>query len=108
MTAAERHTAGGTVDIAATGSTGDIIERQGAVINFSGGGIVYAAGVIDTTKLLSAYKVYDIGSASADIDYGNILNAQTFTESRFGITKVYNGVYYGGASPVNEYSKAIR
>jgi filamentous hemagglutinin family protein len=101
-TAAQRHTAGGEVDIT---STGDIVVRQGAVIDFSGGGIVYAPGAVDTTMLVSSYSIYDISSAGADIDYSSILNFQTFTNSRFGITQEYEGVYYGGASPLRQYSQ---
>ena len=48
LTAMERHTAGGTVNIKA--STGDIVVRQGAVVNFSGGGINYGAGALNTTS----------------------------------------------------------
>ncbi len=49
-TAVERHTKGGEVDIAATG---DIVVRQGAVIDFSGGGINYGPGAAeyDQTRL---------------------------------------------------------
>jgi filamentous hemagglutinin family protein len=102
-TAAQRHTTGGVIDIT---SAGDIVVRQGALIDFSGGGTVYAAGAIDTTMLVSAGKVYNIATASADVVYESILNDQTFTNSRFGTTKEYNGVYYGGASPVNAYSQS--
>ncbi len=104
QTAAERHTTGGKVDINVTGSTGDIIVMQGATINFSGGGIVYEPGTVNTTKLVSGYKVYDIDSASAYYTYNSILNSQSFTNARFGITTSFDGVYYGGIVPVNEYS----
>ena len=107
LTAEERHTAGGTVDITATGSGGtggDIVMMQGAAINFSGGGIVYGAGALNTTVLVSGTNLYTIGSAPTDIRYDSILNGQTFTNSRFGITDEYDGVYYGGAFPVNKYS----
>ena len=102
-TAVQRHTAGGEVNIS---SQGDIVVMQGATINFSGGGINYAAGALNTTDLVSAGKVYNIATASADVDYESILNNQTFTNTRFGTTKQYNGVYYGGDVPVNSYSPA--
>jgi hypothetical protein len=107
LTAEERHTAGGTVEITATGSGGtggDIVMMQGAGINFSGGGIVYGAGAINTTVLVSGPNLYAIGGAPTNIRYDSILNGQTFTDSRFGITQEFDGVYYGGAFPVNKYS----
>jgi filamentous hemagglutinin family protein len=104
LTAMERHTAGGQVDIQA--STGDIVVMQGSVINFSGGGINYGAGDLNTTELVSAGKVYNIATASADVVYESILNTQTFTNTRFGTTTTYNGIYYGGAVPMNQYVQA--
>ena len=108
-TAADRHTAGGEVDIKVTGSvlqSGDVVMMQGSTINFSGGGIRYAAGYVDTTKMVSGTHIYDISSASPDIQYDRILNSQTVTYRRFGITERYNGVYYGGASPLLSYVPA--
>jgi filamentous hemagglutinin family protein len=107
LTAQEWHTTGGTVDIMATGSSaksGDIVEMQGAKINFSGGGIVYGAGAVDTTVLVSGTNLYNIANAPTDILYDMILNTQTFTNSRFGITDTYQGLYYGGAYPAYQYS----
>ncbi len=84
--------------------TGDVVAMQGSLINFSGGGITYAAGALDTTKLVSGKKVYDISVAPTDITYDRILNTQTFTSPKFGVTREYDGVYYGGAFPVNTCS----
>ena len=108
LTAVERHTAGGTVDITATGSgagtAGDIVVMQGAAINFSGGGITYGAGALNTTMLVSGKKVYNISAAPTDITYDRILNTQTFASPKFGVTTEYDGVYCGGAFPVNAHS----
>ncbi len=107
-TAAERHTAGGEVDIKVLGSgagtAGDIVMMQGAAVNFSGGGIVYGAGTLDTTVLVSGTKVYDISTANANVTYDGVLSTQTFASPKFGVTREYDGVYYGGAFPVNKYS----
>jgi filamentous hemagglutinin family protein len=102
LTAEERHTAGGTVNINVP--AGNIVATRGATINFSGGGITYGAGALDTTELVSGDKVYKIGAAPADITYDQVLNNQTFASPKFGATQAYNGVYYGGAFPVNSYS----
>ena len=114
LTAAERHTAGGTVFINVAGGSGtgasaapgDIILRTGALINFSGGGTTYGAGTLDTTKLVLGNRIYDISTADSSLHYDSILNVQTFTNSRFNITEQYNGLFYGGASPVKQYVQA--
>ena len=102
-TAAERHTAGGTVNITVTGSgtgTGDIVMMQGAAVNFSGGGITYGSGALDTTMLVSGTNIYNIAMANPNLTYDALLNVQKFTNTHFGITDEYDGIYYGGASPV--------
>lgn len=107
LTAQERHTIGGEIDMAATGSGssgGSVVEMQGATINFSGGGIVYGAGAVDTTVLVSGTNLYGIASAPTNVTYDAVLNGQSFTNGRFGITDTYDGVYYGGAFPVSKYS----
>ncbi len=111
LTAVERHTAGGTVNINVTGNpfasnrtaTGDIIIREGAVIDFSGGGVRYGAGSLDTTKLVAGNRVYDISAADPNIRYDSILNMQTVSHSRYGITDTYRGIFYGGAYGVKQY-----
>ena len=115
LTAVERHTSGGSVVINLAGdpysvprtATGDVVMMQGAAINFSGGGIIYGAGAQDTTMLVSGTKIYDISTANANITYDRILNTQTFASSKFGTTREYDGVYYGGAFPVNKYSALV-
>ena len=80
--------------------------RQGAVIDFSGGGMSYAAGSFGTTKLVSGNRIYNINSASASVQYDAILNSQTFTNAKYGVTTTFEGIYYGGAVPVQDYSPA--
>jgi filamentous hemagglutinin family protein len=58
-TARERNVTGGSVEI--TARDGDIIMKEGASIDFSGGGFHYRAGQIETTKVKIAGKIYDIG-----------------------------------------------
>jgi filamentous hemagglutinin family protein len=109
-TAAERHTTGGTVTVSlagglessGTGSTGSIVMMNGATINLSGGGVRYAAGALDTTKVVSGHKIYHISAADADVRYDNILTTQTFSPPRFGVTERYEGLYYGGAAPAKK------
>lgn len=65
-TVAERTADGGTVKL---NSEGDIVTRKNSVIDLSGGSLSYQAGYINTTKLISKGKVYDISEASPDITY---------------------------------------
>src|SRR5208282_3326788 len=68
--AVERHASGGSVDMT---SQQDVIVSQGATVNFSGGGINYAAGAVNLTMLVSGNTVYNISTASANVDYDSIL-----------------------------------
>ena len=54
--------------------------------------------------LVSGKKVYNISAAPTDITYDRILNTQTFASPKFGVTTEYDGVYCGGAFPVNAHS----
>jgi filamentous hemagglutinin family protein len=82
---------------------GDIIVKEGSVIDFSGGRINYKGGFADTTKLLSGTKIYDISNAPLYIHYDKIMGQYTKTYERFGIRETYNGVYCGGAFPLRRY-----
>lgn len=87
MSAQERSTAGGQIIIGAPSLTdpstnanyalGQFIAKQGATLNFAGGGYNYAAGNIATTKLLSGSTVYDISDAPSSLTYQAILPLTT-------------------------------
>ncbi|MBS3936273.1 MAG: filamentous hemagglutinin N-terminal domain-containing protein, partial [Sulfuritalea sp.] len=68
-TARERTAAGGAV---AFSSEGDIVVRQGASVNVSGGWLRYADGFITTTLLTSGGRVFDISQATPDRIYDGI------------------------------------
>ena len=91
----------GNIDISA--SSGDIIVKQGALLDFSGGAINYIGGLMNSTKLLSGTKIYDISNAPVNIQYDTVLGNYEKTYNRFGIRQSYSGLYYGGASPVKTY-----
>jgi filamentous hemagglutinin family protein len=108
LTAVERHTEGGTITLNTAGktfteATGDIIVKDGATIDFSGGGFRYGAGSVDVTTLVSGNTVYDISTADPQLHYDAILNLQTVVNQRFGTVEVYRGINYGGANPVMNY-----
>lgn len=64
-------------------SDGDVILAKGSMVNVSGGGINYRDGYINTTKLISANRIYDIGSASPDLVYDKFYTNSTPTQRDF-------------------------
>ncbi len=72
-TAMERAVNGGAVNITVTNASSDIIVKDGAEIDFTGGGINYSGGLVNTTKLLSGGKMYDISNAPIYLKYDKIL-----------------------------------
>ena len=100
-TAGEFSTAGG--DIYLTCTTGDIVIKENATIDFSGGGVHYDSGYVETTKLLAGNKIYDISNAPQWIQYDQILGSFEKSYDRFGIVEEYSGLYFGGSVPVKSY-----
>ncbi len=97
QTAREKSTFGG--DILVNVTSGDIIIKDGAVFDFSGGGIKYGNGILDTTKLLSGNTLYDIADAPQWLQYDKIIDGKhTAGEGK------YYGVSHGGANPLGNYS----
>ncbi len=93
----------GSINISAT--NGDIIVKQGALLNFSGGAITYLGGMVNSTQMLSGTNIYDIGNAPADIQYNAILGNYVEAYNGYGIKQSFSGLYYGGASPLMTYVK---
>jgi len=86
-TVAEKTATGGELDI---GSTGAVVQRSGAVIDASGGGYRYNAGIANTTKLLGADgKVYDIAKAPEQQRYMQLLDYYERIDERWGQTRRY-------------------
>lgn len=68
-TVAERSTMGGTVNIRSEGET---ILESGAVVDLSGGSLVYTPATVKTTQLIANGKLVDISDANADTRYSGI------------------------------------
>jgi filamentous hemagglutinin family protein len=100
-TALEQATHGGTIILAAT--DGEVIVREGALLDISGGGMAVEGGHAGGTLLASAGKVYDISSAPDNLRYDRILGAESVSHGRFGLTDTYKGLYTGGAAPFADY-----
>ncbi|MBU1980440.1 MAG: filamentous hemagglutinin family protein [Gammaproteobacteria bacterium] len=83
-TVAERTAAGGKVKMT---SEGDIVVRQGATVNLSGGSLHYLDGYLNTTKLVSQGKIVDISEATPDRVYEGIVGTITRDHAKWGVTE---------------------
>ena len=105
LTAQERSTTGGSITIG-NGSNGDalaqLIVMDGANLNFTGGGLRYSLGTMDTTMLASGSNVVPISAASEYTSYDAIIGQQQIVHARYGITDSYQGIYMGGGSSVRQ------
>jgi filamentous hemagglutinin len=86
-TVAERSAVGGTVTMA---SEGDIVVRQGATLNLSGGSLRYQDGYLNTTKLVSQGRTYDISVATPDQVYDGVLGTVTRSHDKWGVTESWD------------------
>ena len=97
-TALEHSTKGGIIELAS--ATGDVIARSGAQLDFSGGGIIYDEGFLDTTVVVSGNQVHRIEEASDILAYDTLIgpdNPLTSTNRRFGISEFHDGTYHVGS-----------
>lgn len=103
-TAREMSTQGGTIEISSTAfGSGDLIVKEGAELDFSGGGFSYGKGHADTTMLRSGLQVYDVSEAPQWVRYDAILGLHEKRHERYGVLESFEGVYYGGAAPLRQY-----
>ena len=98
------NTEGGTIDIKTTG--GDIVVREQAVVDFSGGGFNYAGGTVETSRLAAGGRVYTLAEAPDWLRYDALLGYQEKVHRKFGQVEAYSGLYFGGAAPVRDYVPA--
>jgi filamentous hemagglutinin len=69
-TVAERSTQGGSLDLV---SEGDVVVARGALLDFSGGSLVYRPGYLNTTQLIADRRLVDIGDADPNVIYRGLL-----------------------------------
>lgn len=79
----ERMVSGGSIGLV---SAGDVVMSNGATLDVSGGSISYAAGLVNTTKLLANGRIIDIGSADPNLVYTGIFGEHTVTHPKWGAT----------------------
>lgn len=88
-------TVGGSILVPSPGIA-TFVQRQGAVIDVSGGSIDYLGAAIKTTQLLGANgRIYDIGSADPTVAYVGIAGRFTDDHSQWNATKVYTNPLIG-------------
>jgi hypothetical protein len=86
-TVAERSAVGGMVTMK---SEGDIVVRQGATLNLSGGSLQYLDGYLNPTQLVSQGKTYDISVATPDRIYDGILGTVTRSHDKWGVIESWD------------------
>lgn len=91
----ERTSAGGDIRLSAEG---DVVLQAGATLDFSGGQVAYEAGYIETTKLLSEGRVYDIGDADPGRLYEAVAGSVEVLSERWGVNDAYSIFGAGGLS----------
>ncbi|OAM90056.1 filamentous hemagglutinin family protein [Termitidicoccus mucosus] len=78
---------GGSVQFAAD----SVNARAGSLVNIAGGSVTYAAGYVNTTRLLGIDgKLYDIHDAPADMIFLALGNAHVEHSNKWGVTEVYS------------------
>jgi filamentous hemagglutinin family protein len=76
----------------------DVLQAQGALINISGGAIVYSGGVVATTRLAGADgRIYDIANADPFMGYQGLAGQFTVNHAHWGITEIFTSPFASGA-----------
>lgn len=85
---AQLTTAGGSVSITAGGS---VVLRENSVVDVSGGWTNFEGGYVETTRVVSAGRIYDISDATPDLRYSGIYRAQNTTAyAKWGIAETFS------------------
>ena len=79
-TVGERTAAGGSINLQ---SQGDVVLREGSLLDVSGGSLKYLRGVTSTTKLLTNGKIVDISQASPNQVYQAVFEGKGVTEAGY-------------------------
>ena len=84
---AQLSTAGGNVSLSAGQS---VVLRQGSLVDVSGGWTNFAGGFVETTRVTSGARIYDISNATPDLQYRGIYQAESSkTFAKWGITETF-------------------
>ena len=85
--AAQLTTAGGNVTLTAGDS---VVMRSGSKIDVSGGWTNFEGGFVETTRVVSGARIYDISNALPDVKYSGIYRAENSkTYEKWGVTETF-------------------
>jgi filamentous hemagglutinin family protein len=102
-TLVQKATQGGLVSFT---TTGDLIERNDATVDVSGGGVHYTGVTESTTKLLGADgKLYDIMSAPEQMSFAKVADKYVDTQARWGFTRTYDNLLMGASLKRPDYAE---
>lgn len=105
---AEMTTSGGSINLSAHGSNGEVIVKNGASLDFSGGGLIYGDGLIASTKVRVGNKIYDLMDVPSGMTIDAVLNSYSKENARYNLTDTWDGIYYGGSSSYLGYLSAFK
>lgn len=88
----EKYAQGGTVTLKAQG---DVILNTGAAVDVSGGAFRFKDGFINTTKLVSGGRLYDIGAADPSRIYDGIVGDYSKSYYKWGVTDTRRSAVFG-------------
>jgi filamentous hemagglutinin family protein len=87
QTLAERMSNGGSINL---NSEGSVRAQSQSQLNFSGGTVHYNSGYINTTKLMSGGRSYDIGSANPLMTFDSIYGQVSINDPKWAVTSTWN------------------
>ena len=97
-------TTGGNVSFSAP--SGNAILRQGSTINVGGGYVQYEAGVVNTSKLLTADgRIVDIARADPLETYVGVAGVSLDTHPKWGVTNSFVNPLVGGGTFQPSYTE---
>ena len=93
----ERLASGGDVRIQ---SDDELVVETGAAIDVSGGQVSFLKGQLNTSKLIAAGRVYDIGDADPNRVYAGIFGETSVLHAKWGVREKYT--LYANETPATE------
>ncbi len=103
QSAAMLTTKGGLITLEAQGDNGEVIVKDGAVLDFSGGGLIYADGYMALSKVRIGNRVFNLQDAPSGVPIDEFLGTFEQIHERYGLTDTWIGYYYGGSSSFFSY-----
>ncbi len=111
VTSGELLTRGGTISLGtavnaslAAPSTSQLVIKPGATLDVSGGFVRYEAGLVQTSRLVTASgQIVDIGVADPNEQYVSLLQPSVESQDRFGVQQRFTNPLATGSRFVEEF-----